>query len=374
MQNGIIDSWDLMEKYWHQSIYGYLKCDPQEHNFVLTEPPMNPPENRENIAEIFFETFNVPGLYIGVQAVFALLGCSKTFEDAGVKMDKEQEQAIKTLTGVVVDSGDGVTHVVPICDGYVLGSNIKHIPIAGRKITKFMEQMIRERGEKINTEDLYFATMDLKEKYGYLASDLVHEFAKYDKKQNVGGKLTQSSKFRKYESIGKISGKPFSINVGYELFLGPEAFFSPEIIDKNWRASLDETIDLTIQQCPIDYRKRLYADIVFSGGSTSFKKLDKRLESSLQKRVDKRLEDSLKKAAEEKSKDSKKPATPINTQPGKQTTIKVKVTNSMSQKHVVWLGGSSFSSNDNFKTTVHTREQYQEMGPSCCRFNPVFSF
>ena len=78
MQNGIIESWDLMEKYWHQSIYNYLKCDPQEHNFVLTEPPMNPPENRESIAEIFFETFNVPGLYIGVQAVFALLGCSKT--------------------------------------------------------------------------------------------------------------------------------------------------------------------------------------------------------------------------------------------------------------------------------------------------------
>ena len=73
--------------------------------------------------------------------------------------------------------------------------------------------------------------------------------------------------------------------VGYELFLGPESFFSPEIIDKNWKASLDESIDLTIQQCPIDYRRRLYADIVFSGGSTSFRNLDKRLELSLQKRV-----------------------------------------------------------------------------------------
>ena len=67
-------------------------------------------------------------------------------------------------------------------------------------------------------------------------------------------KLTQISKFRKYDGIGKISTKPFSINVGYELFLGREAFFSPEIIDKNWRSSLDETIDLTIQQCSIDYR------------------------------------------------------------------------------------------------------------------------
>ena len=46
----------------------------------------------------------------------------------------------------------------------------------------------------------------------------------------------------------------------------------------------------------------------------------------------------------------------------------------MAQKHVVWLGGSSFSSNDGFKTMVHTRQEYMEKGPSCCRFNPVFSF
>ncbi len=354
MQDGIIESWDLMEKFWHQSIYDYLKCDPQEHNFVLTEPPMNPPENRENIAEIFFETFNVPGLYIGVQAVFALLGCSKTYEDEGNEMEEQQKKAVKSLTGVVVDSGDGVTHIVPICDGYVLGSNIKHIPIAGRKITKFMEQMIRERGEKIPTEDLYYATMEVKEKYGYLAKDLIDEFAKYDKKGNSNDKVTQSTKFKKYSGVGKISQKPYTIDLGYELFLGPESFFSPEIIDKNWKASLDESIDLTIQQCPIDYRKRLYADIVFSGGSTSFKNLDKRLQYSLQNRVDERLKKY--------------------NAGGKQTTIKVSVTNSMAQKHVVWLGGSYYSYNYNFKTSVHTREEYLEKGPSCCRFNPVFSF
>ena len=130
-----------------------------------------------------------------------------------------------------------------------------------------MEQMIRERGEKISTEDLYFATMELKEKHGYLAKDLIEEFSKFDKKKIEDGKIKQSSKFKKFEGIGKISMKPFSINVGYELFLGPESFFSPEIIDKNYRASLDESIDLTIQQCPIDYRRRLYADVVFSGGS-----------------------------------------------------------------------------------------------------------
>ena len=173
-------------------------------------------------------------------------------------------------------------------------------------------------------------------------------------RRNEGRKIIQSSKFKKFEGIGKISTKPYSINVGYELFLGPESFFSPEIIDKNWKASLDESIDVTIQQCPIDYRRRLYANVVFSGGSTSFKNLDKRLELSLQQRVDERLK--------KYNKD------------GKQSTIKVKVTNSMAQKHVVWLGGSSFSSNDSFKSMVHTRQEYMEKGPACCRFNPVYSF
>jgi actin-related protein 3 len=365
MQNGIIEEWDLMEKFWHQSIYNYLKCDPQEHYFLLTEPPMNPPENRENIAEIFFETFNVPGLYIGVQAVFALMGCQNVVQDDKKKnkdknnesdiVNEEQINAIKSLTGVVVDSGDGVTHVVPICDGFVLGSNIKHIPIAGRKITKFMEQMIRDRGEKIPTEDLYYATMDLKEKHGYLARDILLELQKFDTKNEKEKIFTQSKKFLTAQGIGKITNMPYKFDVGYEIFLGPESFFSPEIIDKNWKTGLDETIDLTIQQCPIDYRRKLYSNIVFSGGSTQFKNFDKRLNITLQDRVDKRL-------AKFKESDIKP------------KEIKVNVTNSLAVKHIVWLGGSTFSSTPNFKNTVHTREEYLEKGPSCCRFNPVFGF
>lgn len=83
-----------MEKYWNHSINHYMKVDSEQHYFVLTEPPMNPPENRENIAEIFFETFNVAGLYIGVQATFALLGANEE-KQSNYKQAKLEIEALK---------------------------------------------------------------------------------------------------------------------------------------------------------------------------------------------------------------------------------------------------------------------------------------
>ena len=72
LKSGQIQDWDGIEKFWHKSIHSYLRCDPEEHRFILTEPPLNTPENREQMAEIMFETFNVKGLFIGVQATLAL--------------------------------------------------------------------------------------------------------------------------------------------------------------------------------------------------------------------------------------------------------------------------------------------------------------
>lgn len=102
IRSGEVSSWEQMEKFWHSSIYNYLKAEPEEHVFMLTEPPMNPPENRERMAETFFETFNAKGLYIGVQAVLAMI--SSGYSESGAL----------NLTGTVVDSGDGVTHIIPV--------------------------------------------------------------------------------------------------------------------------------------------------------------------------------------------------------------------------------------------------------------------
>ena len=146
-----------------------LLTAPQYHE--QTEPPLNPPENREQTAEIFFESFNIKGLYIAVQAVLALAASWSS-----------NRVTDRTLTGTVIDSGDGVTHVIPCAEGYVIGSAIKHIPIAGRDITQFVLNLMRERGEMaaVPPEDQMRVASKVKEDYSYVCQDIVKEFRKYD--------------------------------------------------------------------------------------------------------------------------------------------------------------------------------------------------
>ena len=183
-----------------------------------------------------FESFNVPGLYIAVQAVLAL-AASWTSRQVG-------EQ---TLTGTVIDSGDGVTHVIPVAEGYVIGSCIKHIPIAGRDITYFIQQLLRDREVGIPPEQSLETAKAVKERYSYVCPDLVKEFNKYD---------TDGSKWiKQYTGINAISKKEFSIDVGYERFLGPEIFFHPEFANPDFTQPISEVVDEVIQNCPIDVRR-----------------------------------------------------------------------------------------------------------------------
>lgn len=161
MRAGLVENWGNMERLWHHCFYDRLHVQPSEHHVLLTEPPLNPPENREFAAEVMFETFGVPGIYIGVQAVLALAASW-----IGLPEDR------RTLTGTVVDSGDGVTHVIPVADGYVLGSAIRHIPLAGRDITSFIQRCLRDRAEPVPPEDSMEVARRIKEQFCYVSQDV----------------------------------------------------------------------------------------------------------------------------------------------------------------------------------------------------------
>jgi len=336
VRHGQIDNWTHMEYFWEHCIFKYLRCEPEDHFFLLTEPPLNAPENREYTAEIMFETFNVPGLYIAVQAVLAL---AASWTSRNVKE--------RTLTGTVIDSGDGVTHVIPVAEGYVIGSSIKHIPLAGRDITAFVQQLMRDRSEPIPPAESMEVAKRVKETYSYVCPDIVKEYAKYD--------AEQSKWIRQYEGMNSITKKPYTCDVGYERFLGPEIFFNPEIFSSDFLTPLPKVVDDTIQT-PIDVRRGLYKNIVLSGGSTMFKDFGKRLARDIKRSVDYRI-----KRSEELS-GGKIKAVPLD----------VAVISHHMQRYAVWFGGSMLASTPEFYNVCHTKQAYDEIGPSICRHNPVF--
>jgi len=337
IKHGVVDNWTLMEQFWEHCIFKYLRCEPEDHYFLLTEPPLNTPENREYTAEIMFETFNVPGLYIAVQAVLAL---------AASWTSKQVTE--RTLTGTVIDSGDGVTHVIPVAEGYVIGSAIKHIPIAGRDITQFVLQIMRERGETIPSSEAFEVAKKVKEQYSYVCPDIVSEYKKYDKEP--------SRWFRTEQGVESVSLKQYQYDVGYERFLGPEIFFNPEIYSSDFLTPLPKVVDDTIQACPIDVRRGLYKNIVLSGGSTMFKDLHRRLQRDVKRAVDYRIKRS------EQLSGGKLKSTPVD----------VNVISHHMQRYAVWFGGSMLASTPEFYNVFHTKAKYDEFGPSIARHNPVF--
>lgn len=142
MEHGIVTDWNDMEKIW---TYIYSKeqlCTfAEEHPVLLTEAPLNPRPNRERSAEILFESFNVPALFISMQAVLSL--CVTKMQNCSVKIRNIivlfYRYSTGRTTGVVLDSGDGVTHAVPIYEGFAMPHSIMRIDIAGRDVSRYLK-------------------------------------------------------------------------------------------------------------------------------------------------------------------------------------------------------------------------------------------
>ncbi|CUM64042.1 uncharacterized protein PRCAT00001630001 [Priceomyces carsonii] len=331
VKHGQVENWDHMERFWENSIFKYLRCEPEDHYFLLTEPPLNPPENRESTAEIMFESFNCAGLYIAVQAVLALA--------ASWTSSKVQD---RSLTGTVIDSGDGVTHVIPVAEGYVIGTAIKNIPLAGRDITTFIQSLLRDRGES----DTSLQTAEkIKQQFCYVCPDIVKEFKKFDQ--------YPEEKFAQY--IVEYADKKKTVDVGYERFLAPEMFFNPEIYSSDYLTPLPTVVDQVIQASPIDVRKKLYKNIVLSGGSTMFKDFGRRLQRDLKGLANERIELSERLSGV------------------KSTGVDVQVISHKRQRNAVWFGGSLLAQTSEFKSYCYTKADYDEYGPSIVRNFSLFS-
>merc|ERR1711981_951249 len=216
IEHGIVTNWEDMEKIWHHTFHNELRVAPEEHGVLLTEAPLNPKQNREKMTQIMFETFNVPQMYVQIQAVLSLYASGRT-------------------TGMVLDCGDGVSHCVPIYEGFSLPHAIMRIDLAGRDITDHLKKILTERG------------------YSFTSSELEKEYELPD---------------------GNV------IKIGNERFRAPEVLFQPAMIGMEQEGVHEATFH-SIMKCDVDIRKDLYSNIVLSGGTTMYPGIQERLQKEI---------------------------------------------------------------------------------------------
>jgi len=297
IEHGVVKDWDDMEKIWNHTFYVELRVAPDEHPIMLTEAPLNPKINREKMTQIMFETFSVPAMYVAIQATMSLYSAGRT-------------------TGLVCDAGDGVTHTVPIYEGFSIPHAVQRIQLAGRDLTDFMVKLMTERGHAFTSSAEREIVRDIKEKTAFIALD--YEAAM---KESM-----ESSKYEKNYELpdGRV------ITIGNERFRCPELLFKPLELGGKEMDSIQDLTFKSVQECDTDVRRELYQNIILSGGTTMFDGIGERLTKEIKDRAPKGVD--------------------------------IKVIASPDRKYAVWRGGSTLCSLSSFASMWITKEDYDEHG------------
>ncbi|KAJ1850548.1 centractin- actin- protein of the dynactin complex [Coemansia sp. RSA 2703] len=295
VEHGVVTDWEDMEKIWSYIYNDELKTLSEEHPVLLTEAPLNPLSNREQAAQIFFETFNVPAFHTSIQAVLSLYASGRT-------------------TGVVLDSGDGVTHAVPVFEGFALAHGMRRMDVAGRDVTEHLQLLLQRGGHSLYTSAEKEVVRQIKEKTCYVALDA----GKEEKEAGLAGRA-------RGEVFRLPDGK--EVRLGSERFQAAEILFRPELVGRE-DAGVHQMVADAIGRADMDLRRALYGSVVLSGGTTLMRGFGDRLLGELRRQAVK--------------------------------DCKIKISAPPERKYSTWIGGSILASLSTFKKMWVSAEEYQE--------------
>ena len=250
------------------------------------------------MTEVMFETFSTPAMYVAIQALLSLYASGRG-------------------SAVVFDSGDGVSHIVPVYEGYTLPHAILRVDLGGCDLTDYLMRMLGDRGYAFATTAEREIVREIKEKLCYVATDFKQEM------------LTTSVSSTIEKTYELPSGQ--LITIGDEQFRCPEALFRPSLLDTQY-VGIHQFCHDSIMKCDMDIRKHLYVNIVLSGGNTMFPGVTERMVQEIS---------SL--------------APP---------TIRIKTVAPLERKYSTWIGGSILASLSTFQQSWISKKEYDESGPA----------
>lgn len=294
IQRGIVTNWEEVEKILYHLYYNELRMVPEEQPILLTEATRNPVKNSEKMMEMMLETFQVPQVQIMNPGVLVLYGAGK-------------------LTGLIVESGHGVTQVIPIHEGLLTKSAVQRFQFGGVDINDKFVELLTERGEYFSSSSEMEMIREMKEKVCYVSEHFEDEMKK--KNNEIEMKYTLPD------------GR--EIEIGNERFRATETLFDPSLVGSEI-PGLHEMINLSIMKCDTGLKKTFWKNIILSGGNTLFKGTEKRLENELKQLTKKNIE--------------------------------VEISSLSERQNLAWIGGSVLASLSTFKEQWITKEEFDEFG------------
>ncbi|KAH3723322.1 centractin [Pelomyxa schiedti] len=291
MTHGMVTNWTDMEKVWNYT-FNRLKIQSDEHPVLLTEPPLTPRNMRQKSTEIFFETFNSPAFFTAVQSILSMYSSGHT-------------------TGLVCDCGDGVTHVVPVVEGFAIPHGIMRTDLAGRDVTEHLHLLLRKSGCVFTTSAEMEIVREIKESACYVSVK------------------TPSADDKHKEEIKYTLPDQRVITLTDERYRAPELLFSPEQIGDE-SLGMGDLVYSSVTRADTDLRGQLWANVLLCGGTTLLAGFAQRLLAEMKKKA------------------------PPNTY--------IKIFASAERQFSAWSGGSLLVSLASFKKMWVTRKEYDEGG------------